>query len=205
MSENDKVDQPTDLPIPDEMTILRERAKTLGIRVGPNIGIDSLRKRIQDKLDGKEDSDSETEETVEEKTEKTTKVDKKETIGEKVKRLRMKHLKLVRVRIVCMNPSKKEMTGEIITIANKYIGKVSKFVPFDLEEPYHIPHVIYKELKSRKYVNVKSVMRNGVEVTQPESMREVPEFSIEVLPPLTEKELNNLRISQARSGSTVGE
>lgn len=229
MSNNDIFDQPADMPVVDEMTLLRDRAKQLGIKVGPNIGIDSLRKRIQDHLDGspsddeddseeedfeneetdksdeKEDEDEVEKTTTSKKSSQKTAVPKKETIAEKIRRLRKEHLKLVRVRITCMNPAKKDMTGEFITIANKYIGKVSKFVPFNLEEPYHIPQVIYKELLSRRYVNVRSVRRGGVEVTQPESMREVPEFAIEVLPPLTEKELNNLKIQQAQSGSTVGD
>lgn len=217
MSNDDIFDQPADLPVPDEMTILRDRAKQLGIKVGPNIGIDTLRKKIEDHLDGngsddepEEDEDISESEHDEDEEEVDKPVAKKsppknETIAEKVRRLRKEHLKLVRVRITCMNPAKKEMTGEIITIANKYLGKVSKFIPFGLEEPYHIPHVLYEELKSRKFTNVKSVRRNGVDVTQPESMRDVPEFAIEVLPPLTEKELNNLRIQQAQSGSTVGD
>lgn len=221
MSNDDIFDQPADLPVPDEMTILRDRAKQLGIKVGPNIGIDTLRKKIEDHLDGNgsddepeededipeseydENDDGDEEEVVKPVAKKSP--PKNETIAEKVRRLRKEHLKLVRVRITCMNPAKKEMTGEIITIANKYLGKVSKFIPYGLEEPYHIPHVLYEELKSRKFTNVKSVRRNGVDVTQPESMRDVPEFAIEVLPPLTEKELNNLRIQQAQSGSTVGD
>lgn len=36
----------------DELSMLKERAKLMGIPVAGNIGVDTLRKRIADKLEG---------------------------------------------------------------------------------------------------------------------------------------------------------
>lgn len=196
-------DQTNELPTPDEKTILLERAKHLGIKVSGNIGLETLRQRVSDHLEGKITKD-EDDETVEEGvTEETAPI--KETLAGKVKRLRMEAHKLVRVRITCMNPFKKDITGEVVTVSNKYIGKVSKLIPFNLEEPYHVPQVLLDELRARRYLNVKTTRKGKVDVVQPESMRELPEYAIEVLPPLTKQELTDLRVMQSQSGSTAGD
>lgn len=193
-----------ELPIPDEKTILLERAKQLGIKVSGNIGLDTLREKIQDHLDGKVSKD-ENEEKDTKKAESKDTEPVEETLAAKVKRLRLDALQLVRVRITCMNPFKKDITGEVITVSNRYIGRVSKLIPFNLEEPYHVPKVLIEELKTRRYLNVKTVRKDGVDVVQPEAMRELPEYAIEYLPKLTEKELNDLKIQQAQSGSLAGD
>ena len=182
----------------NEKDILLKRAATLGLRVSGNIGLETLRQRVKDALEGKA-SEPEKQEEV--------KTPEGESYAQKLKRMRETHLALVRVRISCMNPHKSEITGEVITVANKYLGTIRKMVPFGdaTANGYHIPRIIYEELKRRKFQSIKTVRRNGVDVIIPESLRDLPEFNIEVLPPLTEKELYDLKIMQAQSGSTLGE
>src|SRR5690606_33228500 len=123
-----------------------------------------------------------------------------ETLRQKLVR---ENMKLVRLRIVNMDPKKKDLPGEIITIANEYLGTVRKYVPFGevTDNGYHVPYCIYKELKARKFLNIRTYKdrknNNQVHVEQ----NWAPEFALEVLPPLTKDELARLATAQAASGS----
>ncbi len=110
--------------------------------------------------------------------------------------------RLVRCRITCMNPAKQNWTGEIVSVGSAKMGTFKKFIPYNSPEPYHIPHIIYQELKERK-CRIGHIVKlpNGQEVNR---YKLVPEFSIEVLPPLTPEELKELARRQAlASGSAV--
>lgn len=103
--------------------------------------------------------------------------------------------RLVRCRIQCMNPAKKDWPGEIFSVGSAKLGTFKKFVPFNSPEPYHIPRIIYDMLLEKKctvfYTELDkrgNKMRKG---------RLVNEFAIEVLKPLTNDELSALAQTQA--------
>lgn len=111
-------------------------------------------------------------------------------------------MKLVRIRISCLDPKKKDLPGEVITVANEYLGTVRKYVPFGefTDDGYHVPYCIYTFLKNRKFLNITTTKdrRNGqVKVNQSWAT----EFSIEVLDPLTPTEIQRLATAQAAAGS----
>lgn len=102
--------------------------------------------------------------------------------------------RLIRVRITCMNPSKREWQGEIISVGSAKHGTYKKFVPYDGRE-WHIPKIIFDEMKQRKctvFHNVKDARGQTIR-----KGRLIDEFAIEVLPPLTPKEREQLRKEQA--------
>lgn len=110
--------------------------------------------------------------------------------------------RLVRCRITCMNPAKKNWTGEIISVGSAKMGTFKKFIPYNSSEPYHVPYIIYQEMKDRK-CRIGHIVKlpNGQEVNR---YKMIPEFSIEVLPPLNQSELKELARRQAlASGSSV--
>lgn len=104
-------------------------------------------------------------------------------------------MKMVRINVTCMNPLKKEWPGEIITVGNNLVGTVSKFVPFDTVDGWHVPNIIYLFLKERQFQQFSA---KKVPKGHPSSRvtKLVREFSIEVLDPLTEKELAALKQRQ---------
>lgn len=108
---------------------------------------------------------------------------------------RKEALRLVRINVTCMNPLKKEWPGEIITVGNNLIGTVSKMVPFDTVDGWHVPNIIYLMLKERQFQQFSA---KKVPKGQPSSRvtKLVREFSIEVLDPLTEAELAALKQRQ---------
>jgi hypothetical protein len=113
------------------------------------------------------------------------------------------NMKLIRVRIQNLDPKKKDLSGEIISVSNKVLGTVKRFVPYGEsmdDNGWHIPYVIYKELSSRKFLQIttsKDRQTKQVKVVK----RWAKEFAFEVLPPLSEKELKALAAAQAAAGS----
>lgn len=117
-----------------------------------------------------------------------------ETQNEKLMRVQAECEKLVRIRLTCMNPMKKEWDGEIITAGNA-LGTYKKFIPYAAEDGWHVPNIIYQVLKERQcQVFYTDKTKNGVSVRRGKLIRE---FAIEVLDPLTKEELNDLAKVQA--------
>lgn len=186
--------------VEDELTKLKEKAALLGVTYHPSIGVEKLREKINAAL---ADEPEEQEEETQAK-EKNTKANKKaeETIQEKNKRIRDEALKLVRIRLTCMNPTKKEWFGEVFTVGNSVIGTVRKFVPFNAEEGWHVPNIMYEFLRDRQcQIFVSRKLPNGMSVREGKLIKE---FAIEVLPNLTEEELKELARRQAMSQSVEG-
>lgn len=172
-----------------ELEALKARATMMGISFSPRIGLERLRAKVEAKLNG------ETEETAAPKTEQQKKAELR-------KKMRDEQMALVRLRIANLNPSKRDLRGEIFTVANKYVGTVRKFIPYGeaTDNGYHVPKILYEQLKSRKFlqVNTRNDRNAGNQIVV--DQRWVPEFSLEVLPQLTQEELNKLAASQSAAG-----
>lgn len=191
---NDTVD---DVPMPDELTVLKQRAKLMNISFSNNISLDKLRQKIADAQEGKA-SEPEQEEPEVNPLEDKKKAPVKETEAQMRQRIRLEQTRLIRVRIQNLDPKKKDLPGEIITVANEYMGTIRKFVPFGeaTDNGYHIPYCIYEFLKNRKFLNIR-VSNKGKKIEQ----AWVREFAIEELPPLTQEDLDKLAAAQTASGS----
>jgi len=114
--------------------------------------------------------------------------------------IRAQALKLVRVKITNLDPSDAMLSGAIISMQSKYTGKVAKYVPFgdESENGYHIPQIIYDHIKGQKFALRKEAKggRFGVK-TYKTTM--VNKFAIEVLPPLSRQEFQELAAHQRAS------
>lgn len=163
----------------DELETIKSRLDTMGVKYHPSIGLDKAREKLKEALGTNEQSTEGVEETE----------------GRRRRRLRNEAAKLVRVRITCMNPNKKEFPGEVFTVSNAVVGTHRKFVPFNSDEPYHVPHIIYEQMRDRQYQTFYTVRgKNGIPVRKGKLVKE---FALEVLPDLTEEELKELARNQA--------
>jgi hypothetical protein len=120
---------------------------------------------------------------------------------EKLLNQRQEAARLVRIRLTNMNPMKKDWQGEIITVSNSVVGTFRKYVPFNAEEGWHVPNIIFQALKARQcqiFVNGRDDRGNAVKRS-----KQVPEFAIEELDPLSPAELQELAQRQAMAGSTA--
>lgn len=187
--ENDMQELPNeDELVVDELEVLKARADKLGIKYHPSISLAKLKEKVSEGL---------ADETPEEVIVKPG----KETDVQLKARKRREANALIRIRVSCMNPNKKEWDGEIITTGNTNTGTIKKFVPFNSDEGYHVPHMIYEQLLQRQcqvFVTVKDNRGNKVR-----KGKLIKEFAIEVLPPLTEKELKELAQRQAMASGSA--
>lgn len=176
------------LPVQDELTVLKERADKLGISYHPSIGVDKLREKINAKLSG---------ETSEEAAGVTAPASPSAD-QIRIERIR-RATELVRVRVTCMNPFKREWEGEIFTVSNSAVGTHKKYVPFNAEEGWHVPRIILNQILERQcqiFVTEKDSRGNRVR-----RGKLIKEFAVEILPPLTEAELKDLAQRQAMARS----
>lgn len=181
----------------NELDILKFRAKQIGVKFREDIGIETLRKRIEDHLSGNKDDGGE--EGV------TTQSPKKARESNDVlirRHLQKEQMKLVRIRISNLDPKKRDIPGEIISVSNHYLGTVKKYVPYGehSEEGYHVEKCLYTFLKNRRFLSIRTVKDKNSPTGVRIQSDWVPEYSIEVLPDLTQKELDRLAAKQAAAG-----
>ena len=179
--------------VPSEMVALKKRADLMGLTYHPNIGLDKLKAKVSNAL-GDEGLDT------------TSKSKDIEYLTEKeFKDIELKGRKrraglLVRVNVTCMNPNKKEWEGEIFSVGSAKLGTFKKYIPFNTSDGWHIPHIMYEAMKERKcsvFHTVKDQLGNKIRKS-----RLIPEFSIDVLPPLDKQGLKDLAQRQALANST---
>lgn len=188
-------DTVNDIAMPSELEVLKQRATLMNIKFSNNISVEKLREKIEA---AQVKDEPVVEAAVNPLGDKQEVSVKKMTLGQKI---RAEQTRLIRVRIQNLDPKKKDLPGEIITVANEYMGTVRKFVPFGevTDNGYHIPYCIYEFLKERKFINITT--RKGKNGLPDIRATEAREFSIEVLPPLTEAELAQLAQAQIAAGS----
>lgn len=191
--------------IPSELETLKERATQMNIQFAPNIGVDKLRARVNDKLNGtntEEELDVKPE-TTPEKVERQVPKKPQKTAAqlkhEMVLRQRKEANRLVRVVVHNMNPNKKDWPGEIITVSNSVVGTIKKYVPFNVENGYHIPQMILNLMKDRQYQKYTKKRIPGGQTKVVSSL--APEFNIQILDPLSSKQMQDLATKQALNHS----
>lgn len=201
---------------PTELEVLKSRATAMGITFSNNIKVDALRAKVHAKMEGEEDPDAETSD-LDATTDDATDQDELPTPGKNVappvKTLSKREqidatradqlstqMRLVRLRISNMDPKKKDLPGEILTIGNDFIGTVKKFIPFGefTDDGFHVPYCLYQMMKERKFLDIRTTKKNGqINVTQ----RWVNEFALEELPPLSQIDLDKLAAAQTAAGT----
>lgn len=119
--------------------------------------------------------------------------------------VRAKALRLRRVKITNVDPADQQLSGGIITVMNKYTGKVSKYIPYgdESEGGYHIPEILLHHLKAQKFALRKEIKGGQFGVKKYKTTM-VNKFHIEELPDLTPEELEELAAHQRASHSIDG-
>jgi hypothetical protein len=196
-----------------ELELLKERADLMNIAYHPNIGVETLRRKINaalvdmsdkslDQYTSQEYQEAYTAKDLEQYANPSKLIKKAnipETEQQRNDRIRKEAMRLIRIKITCMNPNKKDWPGEIIDTGNSIVGSIKKYVPFNTNEPYHVPYMIYTALVNRQFQSHYRVKdERGMEINK---TRLVDEFAISVLEPLTAEELQELKTKQAMSHS----
>jgi hypothetical protein len=182
-----------------ELDVLKTRAKLMGILFSNNIGIEALKEKIDAKLSGETDKPAEALVLEVNPLAKTVDVLKTPSLRDW---LIAEEMKLIRVRITNLDPKKKDLSGEIITVANEYLGTVRKYIPFGevTENGYHIPKCLFTLLQARQFLNVRT-KKNSVNGSITVETSWAKEFALDVLDPLTPDELQRLAMTQSSTRS----
>ena len=188
----------------DELTLLKERAKVMGIPFSNNISLETLRKRVADKMEGKDEAPEVNALTGDPEIAQamaTKPLDPKANAVALRKLMHAKQMRLVRVRVTNMDPKKKDLPGEIWTVANEYLGTVRKFVPYgeQTDDGFHIPYCLYRLLDSKRFLHIRDVKDRTTGIVRQDKVW-AKEFSLDVLPTLTQGELDRLAAAQAAAG-----
>lgn len=181
MSQFDETTDQGDIPEQDERAALEARAKVLNISYHTNISTEKLRERVNAAISSTREQDSE-------------RPAKDESDVARRSRLKKKASRLIRVRIHCNDPAKKDWPGEYITVGNNAVGTYRKYVPYNQDEPFHLPEIIVNALREKRVqVFATKKSKNGIPVRESKS---IAAYAIEIVQPLTEEELAQLANSQ---------
>lgn len=196
--DQDQLDQEEDeqeLKQPTRLESLKTKADKLGIKYKSNISETALAKKIEsvlsDESTAKDESDEvdESEQDDEEEEAPKPKAKKLDKASE-----RKRSQKLVRVIVRPLDPRRTQLDGELVMTGNAAIGTTGKFVPFNIEAGFHIPEIIYNTLKDRTFTEFYTVQdKDSNEHTK---SRQKKAFIIEVLDPLSEEEIQEIKIRQ---------
>lgn len=195
MQENlDQVsDNADDLPVVDPLVSLKAKADKMGLSYHPNIGLEKLREKVTAHLNGTPEAPEAPAAPV------VAEAPAEESPGARKLRKKREAGELVRIRVTCMNPNKKDWDGEIFTASNAVVGTFKKYVPFNADEGWHVPRIIYNMITQRQCQVF--VTRKGPRGISTKEGKMIREFAVEVLPMLTEEELHDLAQRQAMAKS----
>jgi hypothetical protein len=188
----------------EEKRVLRDRLRMMGKNPSNNASVETLRKALEDAMNGTPEQPQAPAQPMPGAQQYMQAppgdiAPKEKTLAQ---HLRDENLRLVRLRITNLDPKKKDLPGEILTVGNNYLGVVKKYVPYGeaTDDGYHVPWILYKLMRDRKFVDirVKKDPRTGQEVVH---RRMVKEFGLEILPPLTKAQLQTLATAQLSASS----
>ena len=165
-----------------ERDLLKEKADLLGITYAGNISTEKLRDLVNKANDPEE---SETEQT----DKQSTKLSNVDVVND----FRLEMTKRVRVLITCNDPMMKDydMTP-YYSFSNSALTLPAITVPLGVE--WHIPHAYVLMLQDMECkIPVKSKDSKGRVIT---IRRTIKKYNVSILPPLTEKELEELKQAQ---------
>ena len=175
---------------------LKVRAEELGLSYNSNIKTDALAELITNAENGLTPeivaAAKEAEEVAKKLVEKQAVevapvVNQAKTVGQVKAEARKEAMKLVRCVVTSMDKDKADLSGEIISCGNSMTGMIKKFIPFGKE--WHVPTVILETLKDKKMLMTRD--RRTEKGTVKEHY-EVSQYNVQILPDLTQEELNRL-------------
>ena len=180
----------------EEIKELREELlKEFGIKTSPNASYETLMAKLTEATSGKQLTDSDLDRLI---AEPDYVAEKKDSELEKFKSMspfkRKKYLmQLIRVRIINMDAEDARRFGmySVNTPDTEDVTRIIPLLPETGADAWHIPRVLLNHLKEMKFPKT---------VKDPKTQRPVtswvPRFNFEILPDLTQEELEAIRKHQ---------
>lgn len=188
MLENSKNKPATDEKA--EIENIRSRLNLMQVRFSPKAGVERLREQLKEAL-GTPEEVSDIAERAETLTDANTGFYGEALTSDQYKSREANSLK--RVIVSCLNPNKKRLQGDYFDVGNSVDAPKRKYVLFDTE--YHVPNIILDFIKEKKcQIFIKGTDEKGREI---QKSKEIYEYNVVDLEPLTKEELDKLRTVQA--------
>lgn len=182
----------TDISEEDVLADLKQRATTLGVSFHPSIGLEKLREKVTAAMEAQASAEDEPISSESNEPAKSVSAVSDKEAADNAR-------KLIRVRVTCMDPSKKEYDGEILTAGNSLIGTIKKYIPYGVE--WHVPQILLNQLRDRKYQTFYNEKDDHGRTHRRGKL--INAYAIETLPPLTKQELKELEQRQAMAAGKV--
>ncbi len=178
------------------------KAEEMGLTFKKNISNDDLRDLVEYSVDDtavdalaaelakKAEADEKAKQEIldAKKAEASAKKAEKLSEGQVKAKARKEAMRLVRCIVTTMDKDKSELNGEIFSASNSFTGFVKKMVPFNQE--WHVPSIILDVIQDKKMLATK--VRKTPKGDIKENI-EIPAYSINILPALTQQELDALK------------
>ena len=156
-----------------ELQLLKEKADALGVEYKANVSAKTISKLIKEFEEQEEQEDGLTE-------------------NERIQKTMEEATKLVRVIITPMDSSKRDYQGDVFSAGNAVVPTMTKYIPFGVE--WHVPLIILNTIRE-KVIN-RFIAKKDERGREYREYQETRAYSIQVLPPLTKEELEELAKSQ---------
>lgn len=118
---------------------------------------------------------------------------------DKIKALEDDALRLIRVIVTPNDVNKREFQSELFQTGNSVLGTISRAVPFGVE--WHVEHILLQSIQERQmHIMIKRKNQKNEEYYE---SKLVPAYTVQVLPPLTQEELNELARTQMARNSVA--
>lgn len=150
MSEETTQESIDDIGATSKIDLLKMEATQLNLKFHPSIGEAKLSAKIQKHKKSMEKKEEPVE--VEEATPLKPKMSVVQARAIKRRERKMHQLELIRVQVSPMNPHMKGLKGQIFTIQNALVGRVSQYIPFNASGGWHVPRILLTEMENKKYV-----------------------------------------------------
>jgi len=184
---------------PNERDALKKRAAFMGIKHEDNIPTDKLRALVNAKMNEEVKPDQPTaaspavsapleEKPVLEVPANARPMTQEELRKERRTETRKEALRLVRVIVTPNNPAETDRGGVLITVGNNAVGSITQMVQFG--EPWHVKNIVLMALQEKQFQRFVTSKDKA-----PQSVL-AKAYNIEILPNLTEVEIEQLRLSQ---------
>lgn len=182
----------------EELNLLKAKADSYGVTYHPKIGYAKLAERLADhiKLEEAEAKDTAAAELMAKKAVAAgirAPVAEVSKVKSRLQIAKEDALRLIRVNIMCMDPMKKEYEGEIFQASNSVVGTVKKMVPFNTD--FHVPQILLNGIREARFQTF--VERKDAKGRVAKEGKLMPTYAVNVLEPLSEKELKELAQRQA--------
>ncbi len=196
MSEEAEVNQEEQ----DELSTLKDRARLMGLSFHPNIGVDTLRERVNASMSGEEPEQDEPPAVAgKAATKAPVKLTKSQQRTMDRKHALRNARKLVRVHVTCMDPNMADYQGQFFSNGNALVPTIKRMVPFNVDT--HVEAFLLPVIRDVKYTHHSDEKDSRGRKIQ--KQRLVNSYNVVELPSLTEQELQDLAQRQAMANGTA--